>query len=87
MNAAKKYYNDQLDDLGIDFIDEVEKSIKLIQKSPTRWAIIEENIHKYILQRFPFTIYYIDDVGEILILAIAHQSRKPGYWNNRKNFS
>jgi len=83
MNDAKNYYNVQLDDLGMDFIDEVEKSIELIQKSPTRWAIIEGNIHKYILQRFPFTIYYIDEVEEILILAIAHQSRKPGYWDNR----
>ena len=86
MDAAKNYYNGQLDDLGMDFIDEVEKSIELIQKSPTRWAIIEDNIHKYILQRFPFTIYYIDDIEEILIMAIAHHSRKPGYWINRKNF-
>ncbi len=83
MINAKNYYNVQLDDLGMDFIDEVEKSIELIQKSPTRWAIIEGNIHKYILQRFPFTIYYVNEVEEILILAIAHQSRKPGYWDNR----
>lgn len=41
MIDAKNYYNAQLDDLGMDFIDEVEKSIELIQKSPTRWAIIE----------------------------------------------
>jgi plasmid stabilization system protein ParE len=72
-----------MDNLGLDFIDEVDKSIDLIQKSPKQWPIVEENFRKYILQKFPFIIYYIDDLEEIIILAIVHQSRKPGYWKNR----
>ena len=81
--AAMNYYNNQMDNLGLDFIDEVDKSIDLIQKSPTRWPIVEENFRKYILQKFPFIIYYVDDLEEIIILAIVHQSRKPGFWKNR----
>ena len=83
MLGARDFYNAQLDDLGENFIDEVERSIAIIQKSPTRWPIMEENFRGYILQRFPFTIYYVNDPDDILILAIAHQSRNPGYWKTR----
>jgi hypothetical protein len=38
----------------------------------------------YHLDRFPYTIVYEeDDVNGPQIYAIAHQSRKPGYWNDR----
>lgn len=33
--------------------------------------------------RFPFTIIYVEREQEFLVIAVAHTSRKPGYWKNR----
>jgi len=45
----------------------------------------EENIQKYNTRRFPFSLYYVfeKDLDKIIIIAVAHQKRKPGYWKQR----
>jgi hypothetical protein len=37
-----------------------------------------------IIARFPYSIIYRQDPGGIVIVAIAHQRRTPGYWRRRK---
>jgi toxin ParE1/3/4 len=32
------------------------------------------------LERFPYTLHYRVDGDLLVILAVAHQRRKPGYW-------
>jgi len=36
------------------------------------------------LKRFPYTIFYIDLDEQIWVGAVAHQSRRPGYWARRR---
>jgi toxin ParE1/3/4 len=36
-----------------------------------------------VMDRFPFTIVYTELPDEVLIIAIAHASREPGYWRAR----
>src|SRR5690348_17555480 len=38
-----------------------------------------------IAANFPFWVIYRADSAEVTIIAIAHQRRKPGYWQKRKN--
>jgi len=86
LNSSAQYYNQQSSGLGFDFLEEIEKSLQIIEKGPERWPIYEENIHKYNTRRFPFSLYYVfeKDLDRILILAVAHQKRKPGYWKTRE---
>ena len=85
MNFSAQYYNQQAPGLGLGFLDEIEKSLLLIEESPERWPAYEKNIHKYNFRRFPFSIYYVyeKDEDKIIINAVAHQKRKPGYWKER----
>lgn len=32
---------------------------------------------------FPYTLFYLIEHEEIIIVAVAHHSRKPGYWMDR----
>lgn len=36
-------------------------------------------------EKFPFSVVYLATEEEILIVAIAAFSRKPGYWRRRRN--
>jgi len=85
MNFSAQYYNQQAPGLGFDFLEEIERSLKLIVESPERWAASKENIRKYNVRRFPFSIYYAyeKDEDKVLIIAVAHQKRKPEYWKGR----
>ena len=35
------------------------------------------------VKRFPFRIVYRVVEGSVLVVAIAHAKRRPGYWKNR----
>jgi hypothetical protein len=36
-----------------------------------------------LLRRFPYGLIYALDQDDILILAVAHTRREPGYWRDR----
>ena len=48
MNASAQYYNQQASGLGLEFLEEIEKSLQLIEKHPEKWSYYEEFIYKYI---------------------------------------
>lgn len=85
LNYSAQYYNKQASGLGFDFLEEIKKSLREIEKAPERWPYYRNNIHKFNTRQFPFSLYYKfeKDKDKIVIIAMAHQKRKPGYWKNR----
>jgi toxin ParE1/3/4 len=85
--AATQYYLDHASPLvAAAFVAEVEAAIQTLLASPKTWAIIEEpQIRRYLLTRFPYSIYYRwePDRDRVSIYAVMHFSRRPGYWRER----
>jgi len=77
------YYRKISRELAISFINSVEKGIEKILEYPYAWPIIEEDVRRHLIKRFPFGIYYTIESNYISILAVMHLSRKPGYWKER----
>jgi plasmid stabilization system protein ParE len=47
------------------------------------WPEDEDGNRRYHLRHFPYTVMY-EVLGEkVTIFAIAHQRRRPGYWQDR----
>ena len=55
---AARFYNERVLGLGVDFLEEINQAIAAIVRSPTRWRIIEADIRRYSIKRFPHTIFY-----------------------------
>ncbi|MFH1562648.1 MAG: type II toxin-antitoxin system RelE/ParE family toxin [Nitrospirota bacterium] len=83
---ATMYYTEVCFELGESFLYEIERGIQQILDNPKAWQIVEEDIRRYLVHRFPFGIYYTVEDDCILIVAIMHMSREPGYWKNRIKF-
>jgi toxin ParE1/3/4 len=83
LNEAASYYEAKLATLGGQFIDEIETAIKFIAADPIRWRKIDREVRRYLLNRFPYAIYYRLIADEIRVLAIKHHSRSPEYWQHR----
>jgi mRNA-degrading endonuclease RelE of RelBE toxin-antitoxin system len=85
LNYSAQYYNNQASGLGFDFLEEIEKSLQEIEHAPERWPHYKKNIRKFNTRRFPFSLYYKfeKEADKIVIIAVAHQKRKPNYWKNR----
>jgi len=80
---AIEYYEDKEKGLGYDFALEIYSTIQRILAQPTAWAVIEENIRRSLVKRFPFGILYSHTEEEIFIVAVMHLNREPDYWKER----
>ncbi len=65
------------------FINAVEEAIFRIVESPTRWVVVDEDIRRCLTRKFPYGILYTIEEDYILIVAVMHCSREPGYWKER----
>jgi plasmid stabilization system protein ParE len=83
MTAASRYYQAQSTGLGTEFLAEVERTIDAIVSHPKAAPKVKPNIRRRLLKRFPFGILYVATVDEIVVLAVMHLRRRPGYWQDR----
>ncbi|MGA1940907.1 type II toxin-antitoxin system RelE/ParE family toxin [Arcobacter sp. YIC-310] len=80
---SKSYYELQQKGLGKSFENEVRSSINRIKRFPNSYQKIFNEIIRCTLHKFPHNILYTQQKDHILIIAIAHQHRKPDYWVSR----
>ncbi|MBI1811716.1 MAG: type II toxin-antitoxin system RelE/ParE family toxin [Nitrospirae bacterium] len=80
---AIDYYENSALGLGYDFSLEVLAAIQNVVSYPTVWPIIEEDIRRCLVNRFPYGVVYSIEQSEIFILAVMHLRRHPDYWKNR----
>ncbi len=80
---AAVYYEDKAQGLGDTFIEHITHSIGYIEQNPLIGRLIERRVRQASLKKFPFNIIYYPSDSELVIIAIAHQKRKPDYWRKR----
>ena len=83
LDEAITWYAEQAPGLGDAFLLEILKVLQLIEQFPQAWHPLTAEIRRCRLKRFPYSVVYTLEGANILILAVAHQHRKPGYWRNR----
>ena len=84
LNKAIDYYEDIEPGLGYDFALEVYSAIQRSVKFPKAWAVLEGEVRRCLVRRFPYGILYSEEENGIFIVAVMHLHRKPGYWKRRK---
>ena len=65
------------------FRTDVFTAIDGLATEASMWPEDEDGICHYVLRHFPYTIHYEYDAGTVTVLAVAHQRRRPGYWQER----
>ena len=77
------YYELQIPGLGKRFEAEVRRATDLLLDHPEIGLPADPHLRKLVLNRFPFTLYYSVTSDILRIEVVAHQSRRPGYWQSR----
>ncbi len=52
--AAGRYYNQQVPGLGAAFADEIEAGIRQVLDGPRTWRVIEDDVRRVLVGRFPY---------------------------------
>jgi toxin ParE1/3/4 len=83
LKQAAQYYAGREIGLDLRFIDSIEETIGRILEAPTRWRIVEDDVRRCLTHVFPHGVLYTIEQDFVLILAVMHCSREPGYWRYR----
>ena len=83
-DAAFDWYLARSADAASRFDTEVERALRQIAESPQRWAAGISGTRRHLLRKFPFMLIYRElSQKTVQIVAVAHTSRKPGFWKQR----
>jgi plasmid stabilization system protein ParE len=84
---AARYYAACQEGLELRFISNVEHGLRGVREAPKRWRQFDGEVRRCLVRVFPFAILYTIESDYILILAIMHCSREPGYRHHRSGDS
>ena len=81
--AEVGYLEDSRPGLGRRFFHEVKRAEGFIAEFPEAAEEIRPGIRKRLLRLFRYSLIYSIEPEELLIIAVAHPSQRPGYWVDR----
>lgn len=80
---AVEYYEKRQEGLGARFRDEVLEVCRLIVEQPLLWRERAGGYRRVNCPVFPYYVAYFIRGGLIMVAAVAHGHRRPGYWKDR----
>ncbi|WP_163560295.1 hypothetical protein [Halomonas sp. NO4] len=86
---AAAWYEYEQPGLGDEFFAAIDAAIDVIEEnfiplSPLAEESGDTGAKRLILERFPYDIIVLELPEESVVIAVAHHSRKPGYWRERR---
>lgn len=85
IDEAANYYLKQRPGLEDEFLAEIEAAVKTIVASPRQFEQVRPDIHRCLLDRFPYGVYYrVLDADLAQIIVVKHHHRRPGFGMRRK---
>ncbi|MEA3355754.1 MAG: type II toxin-antitoxin system RelE/ParE family toxin [Candidatus Bipolaricaulota bacterium] len=78
-----RWYEQQKEGLGQEFIDQVLLTVRSIGEQPALYPRVLRNVRRALIHRFPFGIYYRVEEEYIVVVAVMHGSRSPQRWKRR----
>ena len=82
-DVAVDFYAQRAPDAARDFTGDFDKLTLQLLQFPHSGKRVAKNVRQVLFSRFPFKLIYRVEGDEIVIYAVAHQSRRPGYWRKR----
>ncbi len=85
---AAAWYDNEHAGLGQEFSQVIDAAIDLLEDDIVPLTAMPgaaglRGAKRLVLKRFPYDIVVRESVDEVIVVAVAHQSRRPGYWRDR----
>ena len=84
---AAQWYEDRCDGMGVRFLSAIIQTCSNVEKHPLRYppppGRTKRDVRRAIVDGFPYLIVYEIRGPDLIVIAVAHARRRPGYWNRR----
>ena len=88
LEEAAAWYEARMPGLGTKLVDAFENALSLLEGelpplTPMLGTAGQRGAKRLLLHRFPFSLIAIERSDELIIVALVHHARRPGYWKSR----
>ena len=80
---ATAWYVERSDTAAAGFVREIEHALSRIGETPDRYPLTRFGRRRFVLLNYPYDVVYRVTRAAVEIIAVAHHSRRPGYWRSR----
>lgn len=89
IEEAAEWYEGREPDLGVAFLEAVEALFGRIEHTPQQFAPISarEPYHRALVARFQYHVFFDILEDRVVVIAVAHERRRPGYWRSHTGAS
>ncbi len=86
--SAAAWYEREQPGLGADFENAVDTALDLLETEAIPATSMTgvagtRPARRLVLRRFPYDIVFVERPGNVWVIAFAHHSRRPAYWQER----
>ncbi len=83
INEAFEWYFRRSPEAADGFLTEIGASMSQIAAHPQLYPPYTKNTRRRVLAGFPYSVIFQEKDDVILVVAVAHAKRRPGYWRGR----
>ena len=83
IKEAYQWYEKRSECLGNDFLLCMEEALTKILRNPGVHPVVHREIHRALIRRFPYGVFYQMKEDKIIVLAVFHARRDPKRWKSR----
>ena len=80
IGEAHEWYDAQSPGLGEELLAAIELQLRRLEQAPTLYAEVIPNVHRALLPRFPYGLFYTIHQDLVHVLAVIHTARNPRRW-------
>ena len=83
IQEAFDWYEGCSEGLGLQFLRVADACLSSVQRNPTAYQVVHEQVRRALLRKFPYAIFYLIREDTIVVLACFHVKRSPADWQRR----
>lgn len=84
LEEHESWYRKRSEVAAQGFLLELDHAITSVAEAPERWPQASRGERRFVFRRYRFTLMYRIKGDYVFVTAVAHQSRRFGYWRHRK---
>lgn len=92
IREAAKWYNARSPGLGRRFVAAIRQELEQLESAPEQFSRLETlstdpPIRRAMVSGFPYIVVFEQFDDGVFVYAVAHASRRPNYWRQRRRKS
>jgi toxin ParE1/3/4 len=77
IRSARQWHDEQSEGVGSEFNTAVGTLLKIICRNPQAFPEVGPTIHRAVLRRFPYKVFYTFDDQQVFVALVLHNARDP----------